>query len=158
MRGLSGCVCLSGFFSCVRRILWWRRRRWRAMRRVRMHFVFWAWDYVWSRRPDDWRLRQARDVVKSEDRAEKRVAMRGAEEFAAPSWSRAGQPGWAARVERYDGDAECRHDAGFSGAGFSLPSCDHECDFVQKRRSEALRLSNGAQARVPVPLEDDYAG
>jgi hypothetical protein len=70
---------------------------------------------MWSRRPDDWRLRQARDVVESEDRAEKRVAMRGAEEFAAPSWSRAGQPGWAARVERYDGDAKCRHGFGSTG-------------------------------------------
>jgi hypothetical protein len=109
MRGLSGCVCLSGFFSCARRILWRRRRRWRAMRRWRMRFVFLAWAYVWLRRADDWRFRQARDVVESEDRAEKRVMMCGAEEFAAASRARARQPGCAARVERYDGDAEQRH-------------------------------------------------
>src|SRR5579864_4066168 len=62
-----------------------------------------------ARRADDWRLRQARDVVESEDRAEKRVVMCGAEEFAAASRSCAGQPGWAARAERYDGDAVRRH-------------------------------------------------
>src|ERR1700722_2671682 len=127
MRALSGCVCLSGFFSCVRRILWRRRRRWRAMRRVQMRFVFLAWAYMWSRRPDDWRLRQARDVVESEDRAEKRVAMRGAEEFAAASWSRAGQPGWAARVERYDGDAKCRHGFGSTGNPACAASWQGRC-------------------------------
>ena len=62
-----------------------------------------------ARRADDWRFRQARDVVESEDRAEKRVVMCGAEEFAAASRSCAGQPGWAARAERYDGDAVRRH-------------------------------------------------
>jgi len=72
-----------------------------------------------ARRADDWRWRQARDVVESEDRAEKRVVMCGAEEFAAASWSRAGQPGWAARAERYDGDAVRRH--GFGSTG--IPAC-----------------------------------
>ena len=28
-----------------------------------------------------------------------------------------------------------------------------ECDFVRKARSEGLRLGNGAQAGVPVPLK-----
>jgi len=79
------------------------------MGRARTRFVFWAWAYMWSRRPDGWGFWQARDVVESEDRAEKRVVMCGAEEFAAASWSRAGQPGWTARAERYDGDAERRH-------------------------------------------------
>src|SRR5579862_4784821 len=72
-----------------------------------------------ARRADDWRWRQARDVGESEDRAEKRVVMCGAEEFAAASWSRAGQPGWAARAERYDGDAVRRH--GFGST--RIPAC-----------------------------------
>jgi len=39
------------------------------------------------------------------------------------------------------------------GLGFSLSSCVHKCDFVQKPRSERLLRSNSAQARVPVPLK-----
>ena len=68
-----------------------------------------------ARRADGWRFRQARDVVESEDRAEKRVMMCGAEEFAAASGARARQPGCAARVERHDGDAKCRHGFGSTG-------------------------------------------
>ncbi len=46
-------------------------------------FCFLGMGICGSRRADGWRFRQARDVVESEDRAEKRVVMCGAEEFAA---------------------------------------------------------------------------
>jgi len=113
MRASSDRVCLSGFFLCGRRIFWRRRWGWMATRRWRMRFVFWAWAYMWSRRAGDWRFRRACDVVESEDRAEKRVVMCGAEECAAASPARAGQPGWGARGERYYGDAVRRHGCRF---------------------------------------------
>ena len=68
-----------------------------------------------SRRAGGRRFRQARDVVESEDRAEKRVVMCGAEEFAAASRARTRQPHGAAQAERYDGDAVRRHGFGRTG-------------------------------------------
>ena len=122
--------------------LWWRRG-WLAMRRARMRFVFLAWAYVGRGGPTGWRFRQARDVVESEDRAEKRVVMCGAEKFAAASCARTRQPHGAARAERYDGDAVRRH-VGFSGTGSSLSTCDLSASRpVPEDCEEAVR-----QARV----------
>ena len=43
---------------------------------------------------------------------------------------------------------------GLVGQASACPLEFIECDFVRKPRSEGLRLSNGAQARVPVPLKE----
>ncbi len=104
--------CSAGFLRLRLRARFWGG----GADLVAAAFCFLDMGVYGARRADDWRLRQARDVVESEDRAEKRVVMCGAEEFAGASRARTRQPHGAAQAERYDGDAVRRH-AGLGSTG-----------------------------------------